>query len=186
MFHTIVFLLLGATTQYTNVQAHQDSLLIYNAYTESAKVFEQATEPIQWKVVNDSVGQVTAEAFVRLHKYNKTKYVAADELNREAIGVALLFPQPSGLTDADLTKSPNDFKADAGRVVEAPAGREIAFKVLDEQTHFLIGPNGKGRIPYIVMNYYAKGRILVKSEKLDPITLKVIQVEYPGLATSSN
>ncbi len=185
MFHAILFLLLGAT-QYTNVQAHQDSLLIYNAYTESAKIFEQATEPAQWKAVNDSVVQVTAEAFVRLHKYNKTKYVAADELNREAIGVALIFPQPSTFVVGDATKSAADLKTDANRTVAAPAGKEIAFKVLDEQTHFLIGPNGKGRTPYIVMNYYAKGRILVKSEKLDPITLKIIAVEYPGLATSSN
>ena len=186
MFHSIIFLVLSATTQYTNVQAHQDSLFIYNAYTESAKVFEEATEPIQWKTVNDSVGKATAEAFVRLHKYNKTKYVAADELNREAIGVALVFPQPSNLTDADFAKSSTDLKADAGRTIEAPAGKEIAFKVLDEQTHFIIGPNGKGRIPYVVMNYYAKGRILVKSEKLDPITHNLISVDYPGLATSSN
>ena len=179
MFHSIVFLLLNATL-YTNVQAHQDSLLIYNAYTASAKVFEEATEPTQWKVVNDSVTKVTAEAFARLHKFNKTKYDAVDELNREAIGVALIFPQPSNFIPGEATKS------EANKTVDPASGKEIAFKVLDEQTHFQVGPNGKGRVPYVVMNYYAKGRILVKSEKLDPITLKPIEVVSPGLPTSSN
>jgi hypothetical protein len=38
------------------------------------------------------------------------------------------------------------------------------------------------------MNYYAKGRILVKSEKLNPVTHLPIQIpgNGPGLATSSN
>ena len=180
MFQSLMFLVLSAS-QYGPVQAHNDSLYIYNTYTESARVFEQCTLPEQWKVVNDSVTLVTSAAFLRLHKYNKEKYTAADELNREGVGVALVFPQPSPLTDDNLKA---ETKASANS--NASAGKEIAFKVLDEQTHFLIGANGKGRIPYIVMNYYAKGRILVKSEKLDPITRKPIETEVTGLPTSSN
>ena len=179
MFHAILFLLLGAT-QYGNQQAHEDSMFIYNAYTESAKVFEEATEPKQWKKVDDSVAQVTALAFARLHKYNKEKYASSDELNRETIGVALVFPQPSTILVAE-TKPNTEVKAGA-----TDPTKEIAFKVLDEQTHFLLGANGKGRVPYVVMNYYAKGHILVKSEKLDPITLKPIETEASGPATSSN
>ena len=181
MFHSIMFLLLSAT-QYEPVQAHQDSMFIYNAYTESAKVFEQATGPRQWKAVDDSVAQITAAAFARLHKYNKEKYADIDELNREAIGMDMVFPQPSTFILPDASSTPTTASAPAA------AAKDIAFKVLDEQTHFLIGPNGKGRIPYVVMNYYAKGRILVKSEKLNPVTHLPIQIpgNGPGLATSSN
>ena len=178
MFH-LIFLLLGPT-QYGAIQAHNDSLYIYNTYTESAKVFDQCTQPAEWKPVKDSVSRVTAEAFMRLHKYNKQSYEPVDELNKEAVGVALVFPQPVGLAEPEQ-------KASAKTAVN-PSGsdKEIAFKVLDEQTHFLIGPNGKGRIPYVVMNYYAKGRILIRSEKLNPVTHLPIQTEEPGLATSSN
>lgn len=181
MFHSIIFLLLSAT-QYGPVQAHEDSLYIFNTYTASAKVFEECTQPGQWKPVSDSLTQVTAAAFARLHKYNKEAYAAVDELNKEAVGVALVFPEPKGLNVTENTQT-NTAKTNV------PGNdKEIAFKVLDEQTHFLIGPNGKGRIPYVVMNYYAKGRILIKSEKLNPVTHQPIQVptEVAGLATSSN
>ena len=188
MFQFLVLLVVNST-QYNATEAHEDSLFIYNAYSESARFFEQATEPGQWKAVNDSVSLITAEAFARLHKYNHSKYIAIDELNREAVGVALIFPQPSKLSSTDVAK-PGDLKADAnqGASETSGSGKEIAFKVLDEQTHFLIGPNGKGRIPYITMNYYAKGRILIRSEKLNPVTHLPIQVqtEAAGLATSSN
>ena len=182
MFHSIMFLLLNATV-YGPVQAHQDSLFIYQAYVQGDTLFEQAAEPGQWKPINDSIARVTAPAFARLHRYNKEQYASVDELNRETVGVALVFPEPRGLAAPDVTKT------DANKVTGAPVSdKDIAFKVLDEQTHFLIGPNGKGRIPYIVMNYYAKGRILVKSEKLNPVTHLPIQIpgNGPGLATSSN
>lgn len=186
MLHSIVFLLLSAT-QYGPVQAHQDSLFIYNAYTQSDTLFERAAEPQQWKEVSDSIEHVTADAFNRLHKYNKEKYAPVDELNREAIGVAFVFAQPSIFTAPDGAKPGTDLKTDANNTAaNDAAGKQIAFKVLDEQTHFLIGPNGKGRTPYVVMNYYAKGRVLVKSEKLNPVTLQPIQTEQSGLTASSN
>lgn len=190
MLHSIMFLLLSAS-QYGPMQAHNDSLYIYNTYTESAKVFEASNDPNEWKTVSDSVSKVTAAAISRLNKYNNQNYVPVDELNREALGVALVFPKPTEVFVADAeTKA--DVKATANTSETATTTiapeKEIAFKVLDEQTHFLIGPNGKGRTPYVVMNYYAKGRILVKSEKLNPVTLQPIQIqaEGPGLATSSN
>lgn len=177
MFPSFMFLVLS-TSQYSAVQAHSDSVFIYNTYTESVKVFEQATEPGQWKAVDDSVALVTAASFLRLHKYNKQVYAPVDELNREGIGVALVFPHPSDFTAPDGNKADNQAQNDAKQYNKTPGSeREIAFKVLDEQTHFLIGANGKERTPYVVMNYYAKGRILVKSEKLDPITLKPIETE---------
>ena len=183
MIHSIMFLLLNASTGlYGPVQAHQDSLFIYQAYAQGDTLFEQASEPGQWKAINDSIAKVTAPAFARLHHYNKEQYASVDELNRETVGVALVFPEPKGLPLADANKQ------DANKVAEPVlTEKDIAFKVLDEQTHFLIGPNGKGRIPYVVMNYYAKGRILVKSEKLNPVTLQPIQipVENPGLVTAS-
>ena len=181
MFPSLMFLVLGVT-QYGPEQAHSDSMFIYSTYTESAKFFKQATEPGQWKAVDDSVTKVTAAAFLRLHRYNKESYKPIDELNRETVGVALVFPLPLGLSSPDNSKAEITEK-------NAPAPTlEIAFKVLDEQTHFLIPANGKGRIPYITMNYYAKGRILVKSEKLNPVTHLPIEIPTvgPGLATSSN
>ncbi len=178
MFH-LIFLLLGPT-QYGPLQAHNDSLYIYNTYTESAKVFEASTQPAEWKPVGDSVAQVTAPAFARLHKYNKEAYASIDELNKEAVGVALVFPRPSDFVIPQATCTSSAAAITPGN------DKEVAFKVLDEQTHFLIGPNGKGRIPYIVMNYYAKGRILIRSEKLNPVTHLPIQTEEPGLATSFN
>ena len=183
MLHSIMFLLLNAATVYGPVQAHEDSLFIYQAYVQGDTLFEQAAEPAQWKAINDSIAKVTAPAFARLHHYNKEQYASVDELNRETVGVALVFPEPKGLPVAEVNKQ------DANKVAAAPlSDKDIAFKVLDEQTHFLIGPNGKGRIPYVVMNYYAKGRILVKSEKLNPVTHLPIQIpgNGPGLATSSN
>ena len=182
MFHSIMFLLLNASI-YGPVQAHQDSLFIYQAYVQGDTLFEQASEPGQWKAINDSIAKVTAPAFARLHKYNKEAYTSVDELNRETVGVALVFPEPKGLATAEANIP------EATKTAAAPlSDKDIAFKVLDEQTHFLIGPNGKGRIPYVVMNYYAKGRILIKSEKLNPVTHLPIQVptEVAGLATSSN
>ena len=187
MFHFLILLLVGSS-EYNAEQAHNDSLFIYNTYSESAKFFEQATEPGQWKVVDDSVARVAAPAFARLHKYNRSKYVAIDELNREAVGVALVFPRPSNWDPADITKPTSDLKADANQGASeiSGSGKEIAFKVLDEQTHFLVGPNGKGRIPYVTMNYYAKGRILVRSEKLNPVTLKPIDIGKDPIASATN
>ena len=182
MFHSIMFLLLNASI-YGPVQAHQDSLFIYQAYVQGDTLFEQASEPGQWKAINDSIAKVTAPAFARLHKYNKEQYASVDELNRETVGVALVFPEPKGLALPDAGKQ------EADKVAAAPLSeKDIAFKVLDEQTHFLIGPNGKGRTPYVTMNYYAKGRILVKSEKLNPVTLQPIQIRTEGqpVATTAN
>jgi hypothetical protein len=178
MFH-LIFLLL-APTQYGATQAYSDSMYIYNTYAESAKVFDQCTQPGQWKPIQDSLTRVTADAFARLHKYNKEAYAPLDELNKEAVGVAYVFPQPVGFTQ------PEQKTSDKASATSSGSDKEIAFKVLDEQTHFMVGPNGKGRIPYITMNYYAKGRILIKSEKLNPVTHQPIQVEEASLPTGSN
>lgn len=199
MFHSIMFLLLSAS-QYGPMQAHNDSLYIYNTYAASAKVFEAGTQANKWKTLSDSVNQVTASALMRLNKYNNESYAPVDELNKEGLGSALVFPKPGEMFEANVEpKADAKVEPSADTKVEPKAeeketdntsveGKQVAFKVLDEQTHFLIGPNGKGRTPYVVMNYYAKGRILVRSEKLNPITLQPIQIvaEGPGLATSSN
>jgi len=185
MFQYLAFLVLSTSTSvYGPKQAHHDSVFIYNAYTESAKVFEQTTKPGHWNAVNDSVAQLTAAAIQRLTQYNKTNYAPVDELNREGVGEAFVFPQPSNATFIDNAKAEGELKAETTKTGDAQtSAKEIAFKVLDDQTHFMIAADGKGKIPYVVMNYYAKGRVLVKSEKLDPITLKPIETSAPVLAT---
>ena len=181
MFHSIIFLLLS-TSQYGPIQAHNDSLYIYTVYTESAKVFETSTQPAEWKSLSDSVTQVTAAAFIRLNKYNNANYAPVNELNREALGVALVFPKPVEMAGISIEPKAETKETANTNVIQ----KEIAFKVLDEQTHFLIGANGKGRTPYVVMNYYAKGRILVRSEKLNPVTHEPIKTEQLPLTASSN
>ena len=186
MFQYLAFLVLGTSTSvYGPKQAHQDSVFVYNAYTESAKVFEQTTKPARWNAVSDSVNQLTSAAIVRLSAYNKVNFTPVNELNREGVGEALVFPQPSDAVFKDNAKPENDLKAEANKTADsqAVAAKEIAFKVLDDQTHFMTSADGKGKIPYVVMNYYAKGRILVRSEKLDPVTFQPIETSAPVLAT---
>ena len=186
MFQYLAFLVLGASAQvYGPAQAHQDSAFVYNAYTEGAKVFEKTTKPGQWNAVNDSVAQLTSAAILRLTNYNKVSYAPVDELNREGVGEAFVFPKPSNTVFVDNVKAVKELKDEPTRPgnTQAAAEKEIAFKVLDDQTHFMTGADGKGKIPYVVMNYYAKGRILVRSEKLDPVTLQPIETSAPVLAT---
>jgi hypothetical protein len=184
MFQYLAFLVLS-TSVYGPKQAHQDSAFIYKTYTDGAIVFEQTSKPGQWNAVNDSVAQLTAEAILRLSNYNKVNYAPVKELNRESVGEAMVFPEPSDAVFVDNAKAINDIKTETNKAADTQAApaKEIAFKVVDEQTHFMTAADGKGKIPYVVVNYYAKGRILVKREKLDPITLEPIETSAPVLAT---
>jgi hypothetical protein len=186
MFQYLAFLVLGTSVSvYGPRQAHQDSAFIYKTYTDGAIVFEQTSKPGQWNAVNDSVAQLTAQAILRLSNYNKVNYAPVKELNRESVGEAMVFPEPSNAVFIDNPKPETGSKAETNKTGGAQSipVKEIAFKVIDEQTHFMTAPDGKGKIPYVLMNYYAKGRILVKSEKLDPVTLQPIETSAPVLAT---
>jgi hypothetical protein len=177
MFHSFMFLVLS-TSQYGAMQAHEDSVYIYNTYTASVKTFEQTTQPDEWKEESGRVLKLTEAAIQRLSEYNKAKYESVEDINKEGVGFAQVFPKPSSLTASDFVKAVNN-------VSTTEPAKEIAFKVLDPITHFMTGANGKGKIPYVTMNYYAKGRILVKSEKLDPITLKPLETDGPVAENSS-
>jgi hypothetical protein len=189
-------LLLLSTSEYGPSQAHQDSLFLYNSYKESAKMLENTTKPGQVYMVDDKLAQATAAALLRLSTFNNQTYEAEKEYNKEGVGVAFDYPRPSAFIESVPKVSPNmlsqpkqpDRQAYAAKL-SAPSTdphetRPIAFKVLDNQTHFIV-KNGKTTTPYVLMNYYAKGRILVKTEKLNPVTFEPIQSEDENSVASS-
>ncbi len=204
----LFLLLLGSS--YDNEQAQKDSLFIYNTYKHSFTVLQNSDVPEKWYAYEDSLSQLTACHFLRLSQFNKQPYRPVDELNKEGFGVAFLFPEPGVPDDEDAdeplvvtnTQSEEEEEEDEVEKSEEPQqhevvseskdvdsavqAKEIAFKVLDRQTRFLVSANGKTKTPYVIMNYYAKGRILVKTEKLDPINFLPLKVDNSGLLISSN
>jgi len=166
MIHYMFLLMLG-NSSYSAIQAHQDSMFLYKTHKESIAILENSTEVF---ALDEKLMKASESALLRLSTFNKETYEPTDERNKEGVGVAFAYPEPSPFAPVQKTIAPD----------EPP----VAFKVLDRQTRFMVGKNGKTTLPYVLMNYYAKGRILVKSEKLNPVTFEVIQSE--DAVTASN
>lgn len=185
MISYLFLLLLGPESEV--VQSRNDSLIIYRAYKESIEVLKNTTDPEQWYAYEDSLSRVTACSFLRLSKFNKETYQPAMEFNKEGMGVAFSYPKPSDAWLEDLrakrqSSVPKVEMQAKAKVEPVPLESEkkevgpVAFTVLDHQTHFMVTNNGKTKTPYIELYHYAKGRVLVKVEKINPITLKPIEL----------
>ena len=143
-----------------NTQAHQDSLFIYNYYKGSIEVLKNTTYPQKWYELNDSLDRATACAFRRLSLHNKSPYKPAKKFDRQGVGEAYDFPTPYDR-------------------------EQIAFTVIERQTKFLVSDNGRKKTPYIEKLCFNKAHELVKTEKLDPITLKPLPEESKPLLVNS-
>jgi hypothetical protein len=190
----IILLLLGPAHEVAQQgdasQSRLDSLSVYMAYKESIEVLKNATDEQVWYAYEDSLSRKVACALVRLRKYNNESYQPIDEYNREGMGVAYAYPQPGDGWLKDLHAQRMSYEAglaakEKAKAAPAPVAIEpkvvgpVAFTVLEHQTHFLVSDNGKTKTPYIEMYYYAKGRVLIRIEKINPITLKPIDLPVP-------
>jgi hypothetical protein len=191
----LILLLLGPAREVAQkgdaAQARLDSLTVYMSYRESIDVLKNATDQYTWFAYEDSLSRKVACALLRLRNYNNESYAPIDEYNREGMGVAYAYPQPTDGWLKDLRAQRLSHEAEVAGKAKAKAAAEalasepkkevgpVAFTVLDHQTHFLVTNNGKTKTPYIEMYYYAKGRVLVKVEKINPITLKPIELPEP-------
>ncbi|MES2621396.1 MAG: hypothetical protein V4615_11155 [Bacteroidota bacterium] len=186
MIPYLFLLLLGPESEV--VQSRTDSLIIYRAYKESIEVLKNTSDPERWYAYEDSLSRATACSFLRLSKFNKVTYQHAIEFNKEGMGVAFSYPKPSDawLEDLRAKRQPTvpkvelQAKAPVAEPLTVPIEKKevgpVAFTVLDHQTHFMVTNNGKTKTPYIELYHYAKGRVLVKVEKINPITLKPIEI----------
>jgi len=165
MYALLLFLLLGGSSYKLPPgdaqQMYNDSLLIYNIYKTQIQTLRDAKETDRnaWyrrEAMDDST---TACAFLRLQQYNKERYLPIDELNKEGMGVAYMYPVPS------VISYPGQF------VSTTPTFR---YATLDMQTHFITDSTGKTRIPYVIKYYYDKQRLLFK-DTLNPITLEKLR-----------
>jgi hypothetical protein len=185
----LLLLLLGPASEIAQprdaAQSRLDSLSVYMAYKESINVLKDATDEQVWYAYEDSLSRKVACALVRLRNYNHESYQPIDEYNREGMGVAYAYPQPGDGWLKDLHAQRISYETELAakekaKVVPPPVAVEpkvvgpVAFTVLEHQTHFLVSENGKTKTPYIEMYYYAKGRVLIRIEKINPITLKPI------------
>lgn len=160
MIHFLVILLIGLVP--TKLQAHEDSVTIYNAYTDNIKVLTDITDHQKWYGIQDSLDKLTACCFRRLSLYNGKVYHPLKEYNKEGFGVAYFYPQP-----VDTLK-------------------QTYFSVIDLQTKFILRDDGKTKIPYNERWYFGEDHSLVKIEKLDPVTLDPLKPEDTSQFLSLN
>ena len=158
MLHFLLFIL--TTTACNKEQSHRDSVLIYNAYAGSITRLQNITDPQEWYALEDSLDRATACAFRRLSLYNKRDYVPVKKYDKQGVGEAYSFPEPT---------DPN----------------RISFSLIDKQTTFLITDDGKSTIPYVERLYFNNGKVLIKTEKLDPITLQPLKQPSISLLVNS-
>jgi hypothetical protein len=203
----LVLLLFGPASEVAQrgdaEQARLDSLTVYMHYKESITLLKNATDTDAWYAYEDSMNRKISCALVRLRKYNNETYMPVEEFNREGMGVAFAYPKPSDGWLKDLRTQRLNHEAEMAEKAKAksapvPVASEpqkeegpVAFTVLGQQTHFMVSNNGKTKTPYIEMYYYAKGRVLVRVEKINPVTLKPIElpkeeVKPPVLTVSTN
>src|SRR5687768_17942425 len=128
MIPFLFLLLLGPEEELA--QARKDSLIIYRAYKESIDILKRTTDPDQWYALEDSLSRVTACSFLRLSQLNKESYQPIAEYNKEGMGVAYAFPEPSDAWLNDLRTADKQRKIAVAEA--AVVKKEVAKPVVAE------------------------------------------------------
>jgi hypothetical protein len=131
---------------YGTMQAHEDSMLIYQTYKSQVDFIEYAAKDSNYKqawykrISHDD--SITTAAKIRLENWNKVSYEPATISDHEGLGTAMSYPEPTM--------------------------KKVKFSITDPQTKFIIKADGKTKSPYIEKTYFDEGGAVINIEKLDP------------------
>lgn len=178
MFHFLVILMLGANPQPAQMQAHEDSLIIYNAYKSSVRLLKETTDMHQWYKMEDTLSFGTACAFRRLKLYNNEEYKPLMVYEKKGMGVAPYYPPPS-----DILNITPDLRGDEEAL---SLYRTTAYSVIGQQTKFLLNDKGRSVAPYIERVYFDAESNIIKIVKLNPITHLPLIEQEPEFYLTSN